>query len=137
MRIARAVSFACALVLASAAHAERIEVFKLTAQRVNTLPGTLVYDIDAIDALTESLSVGLPADPARAQRIAQQRFEAMGEAQRASLEHAARVLGQAAHYRLEKAPAIVIEREAVIYGVSDVAQALKIYRRWRAQGGAQ
>ena len=125
------------LLLAGIVHAERVEVFKLTAQRVKTVAGALVYAIDALDALTEPLSAGLPADPARAQRIAKQRFASMGEAQRARIDHAARVLGQAAHYRLEKAPAIVIEREAVVYGVSDVAQALKIYRRWRAHGGVQ
>lgn len=137
MRLTRAALVAATLLLAGVAHAERVEVFKLTAQRVKTIAGAQVYDIDALDALTAPLSAGLPADPARAQRIAKQRFEAMGEAQRARIDHAARVLGQVAHYRLEKAPAIVIEREAVIYGVSDVAQALKIYRHWRAQGGMQ
>ena len=137
MRVTRAALVATTLLLAGVAHAERVEVFKLTAQRVIPVAGAQVYDIDALDALTEPLSAGLPADPARAQRIAQQRFASMGEAQRARIDHAARVLGQVAHYRLEKAPAIVIEREAVIYGVSDVAQALQIYRRWRAQGGVQ
>ena len=118
--------------LSPVALAEQVEVFKLTAQSVRAVPGAKVYDVDTLQAITERLSAGLPSAPGIATEMARARFAAMSAADKAALQLAARVVGQAAHYRLEKVPAIVIDRRAVIYGVSDVAQALTIYRRWHA-----
>lgn len=117
--------------------AEQVEVFKLAAQSVHTVPGAKVYDVDALRAITERLSAGLPSSPGVATEMARARFAAMSVADKAALQLAARVVGQAAHYRIVKVPAIVIDRRAVVYGVSDVALALTIYRRWHAGEAAR
>ena len=112
--------------------AGRVEVFKLVGQRLTGVGDATVYEVDRLRAITERLSIGLPADARRAGEIARARFEAMSKGEQAELELAARVVGQAAHYRIDKVPAIVFDGRAVIYGVTDVARARTIYRRWQA-----
>ena len=111
--------------------AVRVEVFKLGGQRLTGVGDATVYEVDRLRAITERLSVGLPADAERAGEIARARFDSMSDAEQAELQHAARVVGQAAHYRIDKVPAIVFDGRAVIYGVTDVARARTIYRRWQ------
>ena len=111
--------------------AVRGEVFKLGAQRVTGVGDATVYEVDRLRGITQRLSIGLPADAKRAGEIARARFDAMSDAERAELQLAARVVGQAAHYRIDKVPAIVFDGRAVVYGVTDVARARTIYRRWQ------
>ena len=111
--------------------AVRVEVFKLGAQRVTGVGDATVYEVDRLRGITQRLSIGLPADAKRAGEIARARFDSMSDAEQAELQHAARVVGQAAHYRIDKVPAIVFDGRAVIYGVTDVARARTIYRRWQ------
>ena len=111
--------------------AVRVEVFKLGAQRLTGVGDASVYEVDRLRGITQRLSIGLPADAKRAGEIARARFDAMSDAERAELQLAARVVGQAAHYRIDKVPAIVFDGRAVVYGVTDVARARTIYRRWQ------
>ena len=111
--------------------AVRVEVFKLGAQRLTGVGDASVYEVDRLRGITQRLSIGLPADAKRAGAIARARFDAMSKGEQEELQHAARVVGQAAHYRIDKVPAIVFDGRAVIYGVTDVARARTIYRRWQ------
>ena len=115
----------------ASAEAGRVEVFKLGGQKLSGVGDATVYEVDRLQAITERLSIGLPADARRAGEIARARFDAMPDAEQAELQHAARVVGQAAHYRIDKVPAIVFDGRAVVYGVTDVARARTIYRRWQ------
>ena len=111
--------------------AVRVEVFKLGAQRLTGVGDASVYEVDRLRGITQRLSIGLPADAKRAGAIARARFDAMSKGEQEELQHAARVVGQAAHYRIDKVPAIVFDGRAVVYGVTDLARARTIYRRWQ------
>ena len=110
---------------------ERVEVFKLGGQRLTGVGDATVHEVDRLRAITQRLSIGLPADARRAGEIARARFDAMSKGEQEELQHAARVVGQAAHYRIDKVPAIVFDGRAVVYGVTDLARARTIYRRWQ------
>ena len=47
---------------------------------------------------------------------------------------AAEGLGRAVGYGLDRYPAIVIDGAAVLYGTTDVAQAITRYQAWRRAG---
>lgn len=110
-----------------------IEVFKLTSQSVRNTPGAKVYDVDALQLMADRLSEGLPPSPELAKAAAMARFQGMSDKDKANLQYAARVVGQAAHYGIRKVPAIVFNRRAVIYGVPDVGRARVLYLQWAQQ----
>ena len=115
---------------------ERIEVFVVGDQRIAGAAGaSAIYHIDALAKLLEPMSAGLPADPERAGVIAKARFENLSDAARSRLQAGAEIENLARQYRLAKAPAMVIDARAVIYGVHDVEHARAIYRAWRARQG--
>ena len=126
---------ACLAPLAAGAQ-ERIEVFVVGDQRVAGAAGaSAIYHIDMLAKQVEAMSAGLPADPERASAIAKVRFENMGDADRSRLHRGAEIETLARQYRLTKAPAMVVDGRAVIYGVNDVEHARAIYRAWRARKG--
>ena len=115
---------------------ERIEVFVVGDQRIAGAAGaSAIYHVDALAQQLEAMSAGLPADPARAGAIAKARFENLGETERARLQEGAEIENLARRYGLAKAPAMVIDGRAVIYGIHDVEHAREIYRGWRARQG--
>ena len=59
----------------------------------------------------------------------------LGDADRSRLHRGAEIETLARQYRLTKAPAMVVDGRAVIYGVNDVEHARAIYRAWRARKG--
>jgi integrating conjugative element protein (TIGR03757 family) len=115
---------------------EVVEVFRLSDQSVTGSPAATVYVIDAMHHFTERLSVGLPKTAAEARPVARARLEALTPQDKEALHRASTGLIRAAEYQIVKAPAIVFDRKAVVYGISDVEQARAIYRGWRARGGA-
>jgi integrating conjugative element protein (TIGR03757 family) len=50
------------------------------------------------------------------------------------LENAGNGLVQAMHYGIDRTPAIVFDRQAVIYGVTELDDAIEQYAQWREQG---
>lgn len=112
---------------------EVIEVFKLTSQTVRSAPGVEIYDVDSLQLIADGLSEGLPPSPELAKAAVMARFEKMKEKDKERLQYAARVVGQAAHYGVRKVPAIVFDRRAVVYGVSDVSRARSLYQQWLAR----
>jgi integrating conjugative element protein (TIGR03757 family) len=98
---------------------------------------TTVYDLSAPQQAAQALAneLRLPADPASAMT------EAKTYLQRHGLELASKV-GQAqiSHqkalaYGLTRYPALVINQEAIVYGSTDVQEAVRQYRSWQAAKG--
>ena len=89
-------------------------------------------NLDTVQAIQNKLSDGLPIDPAQARTIVDQRIAQMGRSQLdAELRAAYLPLGTMMAYGLDRYPVIIFDQQAVIYGVTDLAQAIDQYRQWR------
>jgi integrating conjugative element protein (TIGR03757 family) len=91
---------------------------------------TIHYEIDRISQLQSELSQGLPKDAEQAKQLVLQRFQSMDASVSQRLENSAKGLAQALHYGIDHTPAIVFDGQAVIYGVTDVDEAIKRYTQW-------
>ncbi len=117
-----------------------IEIFTTADQPISVMDTVVqqypdivlrVHKLDAIKQIENKLSDGLPADPEKAQRLVLTRLQRLGKTTHSELEHSATSLAKAAQYGVEKYPAIVIDGEFVIYGLTDLAAALTHYRYWQ------
>ena len=112
-----------------------IEVFTDSyTQVLNKDPFTTVYTVDRIDRLQSALSKDLPAEPEAAKQHALQRFQRMDAQLSSELENAAKGLVQAMQYGIDRYPVIVFDGKAVVYGVTDVKAATRLYEQWREGG---
>ena len=89
-----------------------------------------VAEVDSIARFEKTLSAQLPADPERAQREVLRRLAALQKASAPSLQGAAMGLALASELGIDRTPAIVFDRAAVIYGEVDLEDALRRYRAW-------
>jgi integrating conjugative element protein (TIGR03757 family) len=94
-----------------------------------------VYPIDGLARLDADLSDGLPSDPAAAAAQARAQIAELPAARLDAVRHSAVGLAKAAEYGIDRYPAIVFDSEAVIYGVTDLDEALQIYRTWLGGAG--
>lgn len=92
-----------------------------------------VYHLDGLAQLNSTLSHQLPPNPAKAKAIAAARLGALSSDQQAQLQTTATGLLAARRYGLERYPAIVINGEAVTYGLTDPVKAIDRYKAWRAR----
>lgn len=90
--------------------------------------GTKVYQLDGLLQLEAELSQGLPGNEAEAMRIAQDRLRRMAPQLQQRAANTSEGLTQAARYGIDRLPAIVINGESVIYGITDVPSAIQMYR---------
>ncbi|MCD2452832.1 TIGR03757 family integrating conjugative element protein [Methylicorpusculum oleiharenae] len=100
------------------------------------------YNLDAPQTVLARISQHLPAHQAAAQQALEQQLQARGpQSLHQQLLTAYQGLSLATQYRLDRYPAIVFEQgKAVVYGVTDLNQALLRYRQWqktRQPDGAQ
>ena len=120
--------------------AEPVEIFAVAADPITGVEAlraaghpVQVYDLDAPAALDADLSRDLPADPLAARAQVQNR---LAGADRTALVRRAQVAYASAlralDYGLERIPAVVFDRRAVVYGEWDLVEALARYRQWRA-----
>ena len=91
-----------------------------------------IHQLDHINILEDQLSLGLSADPETAKRRVLERLQQLTPGTRSRLEHSATALATAVQYGVEQYPAIVFDRELVVYGLTDLSVALMHYRWWRA-----
>ena len=121
--------------LANAALADpRVEVFTDHAHpltHTEAFTQVTVYRIDGLQRAQDQLSEGLPTDADAAATIARSRLAA-----RPDLKDRMMAAGQGlalAHlqYQLDRYPAIVFDGTRVIYGVTDLAAARRLYERHR------
>lgn len=89
-----------------------------------------VAEVDSIARFEGALSAELPAEAERAQREVLRRLAALQKASVPSLERAAIGLALASELGIDRTPAIVFDRAAVIYGEVDMEDALSRYRAW-------
>lgn len=111
-----------------------IEVFAdSTFPPVNRRHQTTVYRLDRLKQLQQELSHQLPGNPEKAKRLVLQRFQGMTSELSHQLENTAQGLMRAHQYGLTRYPAIVFDRQAVVYGVTDMATATQLYAQWLEQ----
>lgn len=95
-------------------------------------PEITILNLDAVQSLHDQLSKGLPNDETLARTMVQQKIADIG---RSKLEDELRTaylpLGTMMAYGLNRYPVIIFDQQAVIYGVTDLAQAIDQYRQWR------
>jgi len=91
------------------------------------------YPLDGIAALEAKLSEGLPPEPETGKREALQRISELQRHDIEQVHRAATGLLRALELGLDRYPAIVFEGQAVVYGVTDLHEALRLYRAWAAR----
>lgn len=92
-----------------------------------------LYNLDDSKRLTSSLAVGLPPNQEQAKAALEQRFKNQGmDAVRNQFAQAFQGMIVGTQYGLDRYPAIVFDRgRAVVYGETDLVQALESYRQWQ------
>ena len=97
--------------------------------------GAQVVLLDAPDRLEQKLSEGLPADPRQAVAIMQQRMRSASAQQLGrELARAHQDVADAWSLGVAKLPAVVVDRQYVVYGQPDVAAAVASIERYRSSG---
>ena len=135
----RAVGTALALwaaLFASSKAATAAEVLVITdsGHPVQVATGTRVIELDLPVRIEAELAAGLPADPAQASAIVQQRLRGGGQELQRRIGRAYQDVADAWGLGIAKVPAVVVDRRYVVYGESDVARAaahIETYRRTR------
>mgnify|MGYP001156118015 CR=1 FL=1 len=94
-------------------------------------PGITILILDAVQSIQEQLSEGLPNDETLARALVQQKIAELG---RSKLEDELRAaylpLGTMMAYGLDRYPVIIFDKQAVIYGMTDLSLAINRYRQW-------
>ena len=90
-----------------------------------------VYEINGIQIVEADLSANLPANGNQSKRLALQRIQVLDNQTRAHMQRSAVGLAKAMQYGIDRYPAIVIDGQAVVYGVTDLQAALAHYQAWR------
>ena len=121
--------------LAGAAPPLPIDVYTTTARpialgQVARNPSIVlnVIEVDAIEGFETTLSLGLSNDPDTAQRTVRARLAALDDHVSATLQKSAMGLASAAQLGIDRTPAIVFNHTAVVYGVTDLTEALRRFR---------
>jgi integrating conjugative element protein (TIGR03757 family) len=123
-----------AMVVASAtAEYPKAEVFTSAQYPITTdiTPGVQVYRLDAPARLEGEITARLPSDPSEAYAFAEEALKVQWREQAKRLTETYQGVLKARQYGLQKLPAIVFDGRAVVYGVTDLEQALGDYRRWQ------
>jgi integrating conjugative element protein (TIGR03757 family) len=125
-------------VQADAADSSTIEIFT-TMDRPITITESVrqraaaltVYYVDGLERFEAYLSLALPREPSAAEVEALRRLQTLDTTRLRSAKDAAHGLTLASQYGIERAPAVVFDSQAVVYGVNDLHTALARYERWR------
>jgi integrating conjugative element protein (TIGR03757 family) len=89
------------------------------------------YTIDGLQRFESGLSERLPADPDAAKAEALRRIQRLDDARMAPAKNAAIGLAKAVQYGVDRYPAIVFDGRAVVYGVTDLVEALDRFEDWQ------
>jgi integrating conjugative element protein (TIGR03757 family) len=92
-----------------------------------------VCDIDAVGQFEADISKLLPGDELKARQVLEEYINRTGrDAFEQEAIRAYQGIMAVVRYELEKYPAIVFDDESVIYGVTDLDEALNRYGAWKA-----
>ena len=94
-----------------------------------------VFEVDGIERFEAALSHGLPPDRDAARGAALGRIGQLKEGQIRPVRSAASGLCKAMQYDIDRYPAVVFDGQAVVYGVTDLADAFHRYRGWQKASG--
>ena len=112
----------------------RVEVFATSAMYVANAERATVYRADGRKQLLNEINGnGLPPNPQQATALARQRMQAMGPEFNRRVLASLQAVEKVMVYGVQRVPAVVVDGRRVVYGVTDVAQAVEIVRR----GGGQ
>ena len=90
-----------------------------------------ILNLNTVTKIERRLSDGLPIDPVQARTMVDQRITQLGRSQLdTGLRAAYLPLGTTMAYALDRYPVIIFDREAVIYGMTDLAQVMNRYQQW-------
>jgi len=84
-----------------------------------------VHRVDRIERLEAELSVNLSANPDKARSQALERLQGLSKERQEQLEQTAKGLALALQLDIKRVPAIVINQERVIYGLTDLTAVLQ------------
>lgn len=114
--------------------ASAAEVWVITDQKhpINSVSGTRVIELDATSHIESELSRALPADATKAAAIATQRLKS-DHARLQQLAAAYQAVVDAWSLGIVKIPAVVVDRQFVVYGEPDVKRALRQIARYRSE----
>jgi integrating conjugative element protein (TIGR03757 family) len=84
-----------------------------------------VHRVDHIERLEAEMSLNLSANPDKARRQALERLQNLPKERQEQLEQTAKGLALALQLGIERVPAIVIDQDRVIYGMTDLAAVLQ------------
>lgn len=93
-----------------------------------------IYELDGIQRFEAQLSSNLPTDQHQAKQIALQRIQKLDGQSKAAIQNAAVGLAKAMQYDIDRYPAFVFDGGVVVYGLTDLRDALEHYRTWRREG---
>lgn len=88
-----------------------------------------IYDLSARKRLEAELSYGLPGDPRLAQVMVRERVSQIPERMKQALIDAHQGELNARQYGIRRVPAVVFDGWYVVYGTSDLTEALGTYQR--------
>ena len=89
------------------------------------------YAVDGLERFESRLSEGLPADAKAAKAEALRRVQQLDDAHMAPAKNAAIGLAKAVQYGIDRYPAVVFDGQVVVYGLTDLVEALDRYDAWR------
>ena len=92
-----------------------------------------VYALGGIQILELALSKQLPVDLEQAKQIALQRIQQLDAKAIAAIQQTAIVLIKSLQYGLNRYPAFVLDRKAVMFGMTDLESALEYYSLWLSE----
>ncbi|MBI6856089.1 TIGR03757 family integrating conjugative element protein [Pseudomonas cichorii] len=99
---------------------------------VQTRLGVRVILLDDTQRLQDKLSEGLPADPRQAMAIVRQRMQSQdGQRLQKDLAAAQQGLTDSWSLGIARIPAVIVDRQYVIYGETDVSKAEQRIARYR------
>lgn len=116
----------------------RAEAWAVTdsAHPLSLPPAVRLIQLDAGERLEAQLSTGLPTDPAQAALALRQRLQGPAGVRRGQeLAAAQQGLVEAWSVGVQKLPAVVVDRRYVVYGETDVSQALARIDAYRQREG--
>ncbi len=114
-----------------------IEVFATTDRPVaiGSQPRIAVktVDVDGVERFDAALSRDLTRDHATAQAEVGSRLASVSKADFNNVRRAAIGLADASQLGVDRIPAVVFNRSAVVYGVTNLNEALDRYQAWAAE----
>ncbi|MGH8646639.1 MAG: TIGR03757 family integrating conjugative element protein [Gammaproteobacteria bacterium] len=116
-----------------AAETPRIEIFTTARYPISgATPAVQIYILDEPARIEAELSAGLPQGKDAAAEFAQAQVQGAWREPARHLTLAYRGLLKAKQYDVLRLPAIVFDGQMVVYGITDLEQALAYYRRVKA-----